>query len=167
MRVNFTDPADLWHHIEATLPRGGVVAISGFGGAGKTELGKALGRDKHGIQLIHGDDYLDWPLACQRQQNGEAVIFGSILRAHINPFRAGRKPVRWLIVESIQIFTEQRQRHFDYRIWVDTPIDQANANGQARDAQNQQLWDDILVPNDLDFDRAHHPRQYADATYTW
>lgn len=163
----FTDFTKLWEKIVDKLPNGGVIAISGYGGAGKTELGKALGRDKPGIQLIHVDDYLDWPEVCKLNENGEGVDFQSIVDAHISKFRAGKKPVDYLIIEGIKLFTEDRQRYFDYKIWVDTDIEKANGNGQARDEQNQKLWEEIWVPNEIAFEKKHNPKRFADALYAW
>ncbi|MDW3176800.1 MAG: hypothetical protein R8J94_05380 [Acidimicrobiia bacterium] len=165
--MRFHDAPTLWAHIVATLPIGGVVGISGYGGSGKTELGKALGRDKARIQLIHVDDYLDWPTACERNQDGEGVDFQTIVDGHITPFRNKRKPVDYLIIEGIHIFSVERKVHFDFRIWVDTSIEVANANGQARDSENQKLWDEVWVPNELDFAKRHNPQQFADARYSW
>jgi len=165
--MKFDDTAKLWAHIVEILPNGGVIGISGYGGAGKTELGKSLGRDKAGIQLIHVDDYLDWPTICQRNQNGEGVNFQVIVDAHITPFRNNRKPVDYLVVEGVHLFSIQRQAQFDFRVWIDTPIADANSNGQARDKQNQKLWDEVWVPNDIDFEQNHNPKQYADAIYDW
>lgn len=165
--MNYTDHKTLWQAIKAELSECGVVAISGFGGAGKTELAKKLGRDIPGIQLVHVDDYLDWPALQQRSQDWDGVLFDDIKSVHIDTFRRGIKPVKYLIIEGIGLFTADRQQHFDYRIWVDTPIEQSNTHGQARDKDMQELWETVWVPNDLDFETKHQPQQYADATYSW
>lgn len=165
--MNYTNPQELWSKIAELLPEGGIVAISGYGGAGKSTLGIELGRGKAGIQLIHVDDYLDWPKVCARNEDGEGVDFESIVKAHIEPFKAGKKPVKYLIIEGIKLFREDRQKYFDYRVWVDTPISKANGNGQARDVTNQKLWEEIWVPNDEDFEKKHDPKQYVDALYKW
>ena len=54
-----------------------------------------------------------------------------------------------------------------FRIWVDTPIEKANASGQARDQAFQSLWENVWVPNDLDFENKHKPEQYSDAFFSW
>lgn len=163
----FDQPSELWRHVTEQLPEGGVVAISGYGGSGKTELGKALGRDKPGVQLVHVDDYLDWPRVCELNDDGAGVDFESIVSAHIKPFRDGRKPVQYLIIEGIKLFSSDRQKHFDFRIWVDTKLEESNGNGQARDKQNQKLWDEVWVPNEIAFEQKHNPKQYVDAFYGW
>ncbi len=165
--MTHTNIQELWDGIIKEFPDGGIIGISGYGGAGKTELGKALGRDRQGIQLVHVDDYLDWPKICERNEDGDGVNFQSIVDAHIIPFKNGKKPVEYLIIEGIKLFNKSRQKHFDYRIWVDTPIDKANGNGQARDKENQKLWDEVWVPNELAFEKKHNPKQYADALYSW
>jgi uridine kinase len=165
--LKFTDESKLWERITELFPDGAILAISGYGGAGKTELGKKLGRDKQGIQLIHVDDYLDWPKICERNDDGSGVDFESILTAHIEPFRAVKKPVDYLIIEGIQLFSSSRQKHFDFRVWIDTPVEKANNDGQARDKQNQKLWDEVWIPNELAFEKKYDPKQYADAFYSW
>ncbi len=165
--MRFTEEAQLWAHIQGSLPGTGIVGISGFGGSGKTELGKKLGRDVPGIQLVHVDDYLDWPRLQARSDDWDGVLYDDIKSAHVDTFRSGRKPVDWLVIEGIGLFTQERQKDFDFRIWVDTPIEKANANGQARDQAFQTLWADVWVPNDLDFEKKHKPKQYADAFFSW
>lgn len=165
--MNFNDANQLWKEIITALPDGGIISISGYGGSGKTELGKALGRDKHGIQLINIDDYLDWPKICKRDDDGLGVDFKSVIDAHIKPFRDSRKPVDYLIIEGVYLYTRGRQKFFDFKVWVDTPIEKSNVNGQARDKENQKLWDEIWVPNEVAFEKKHNPKQYADALYTW
>jgi len=165
--MKYTNSLELWQKIVQQFPEGGIVAISGYGGAGKTTLGIELGRDKNDIQLIHVDDYLDWPKVCELNEDGVGVDFESILKAHIEPFRAGKKPVKYLIIEGIKLFREDRQKHFDCKIWVDTPIDQANVNGQARRGENQRLWEEVWVPNEVAFEKKHNPKQYVDVFYEW
>jgi uridine kinase len=165
--MKYTNPAELWNNIIQQFPEGGIIAISGYGGAGKTELAKTLGRDKPGIQLIHVDDYLDWTKVCELNEDGEGVDFQSIIKAHIEPFRNDKKPVKYLIIEGIKLFSAERQKYFDYKIWVDTPIDSANGNGQVRDGENQRLWEEVWVPNEIAFEKKHNPKQYADALYSW
>lgn len=165
--MEFKDSALLWKHIQQTLPNGGVIGISGYGGAGKTELAKAIAYEKAGIQLIHADDYLDWPIVCSRNDDGDGINFPMIIDAHIKPFRSNRKPVSYLVVEGIYLFSESRQREFDLRIWVDTPLEKANMHGKARDTKNQKLWEEVWMPNELAFAKKYNPKQYSDAVYGW
>ncbi len=167
MQTKYNETETLWKDIQEKHPNGGVIGISGYGGSGKTELGKILGRDKPGIQLVHVDDYLDWPKTCKRNDDGSGVDFDAIVNAHITPFKNGRKPAKYLIIEGIKLYSAERQKYFDYRIWVDTSIDKANNHGQARDKQNQKLWEEVWVPNELAFEKKHNPKQYADAFYSW
>ncbi len=165
--MKFNNADQLWKVIATALPDGGIIGISGYGGSGKTELGKSMGRDKPGVQLIHIDDYLDWPKVCERDADGVGVDFQSIVSAHIKPFRDLKKPVDYLVIEGIYLYTEYRQKFFDFKVWVDTSLEKANLNGQSRDKQNQILWNDIWVPNEIAFEKKHNPKQYADALYTW
>ena len=165
--MRFNSHELLWSHVTETLPDGGVVAISGFGGSGKTELAKKVARDVPGVQLVHVDDYLDWPALQKRSSDWDGVLYDDIRSAHVIPFRSGIKPVQYIVIEGIGLFTSQRQSDFDFHIWVDTPIEHANQNGQARDQAFQELWETVWVPNDLEFEAKHNPTQYADAIYGW
>ena len=149
------------------LPKGGVVGISGYGGSGKTTLAREIAYDVPGIQLVHVDDYLDWPVICQRNTNGDGIEFDHIVEAHIEPLRNGRKPVDYVFVEGIYLFRHDRQATFDLRIWVDSPLEESADLGHARDAGNQHLWESVWVPNERDFAERFSPTQYADLFYDW
>lgn len=160
-------PEELWKEVERLLPDGGVVGISGFGGSGKTTLSNAIGRDAQGVQHVHVDDYLDWPRVQKYCADWEGIDFDSIISAHIKPFRAGTKPVKYLVIEGIRIFTDDLIKNFDVKIWVDTPIDVAEKNGRGRDGADQDLWDTVWRKSDEDFFNKHNPKQYADILYSW
>lgn len=169
----FTSPEKLWKEAERRLPEGGVVGISGFGGAGKTVLAADIARDKEkgvdkpGVQLVHVDDYLDWPKLKERNADWNGIDFDSILNAHIKPFKAGTKPVKYLVVEGIAIFQKGFVNNFDLKIWVDRTLDEAENQGRQRDGAAQELWDNVWRKNDQDFFDKHDPKQYADILYRW
>lgn len=163
----FHDPTRLWSHIRSRLPDGGIVGISGYGGAGKTTLARALERGAPGIRLVHVDDHLDWPTVTSRNPDGDGIGFDAIRTAHIEPFRSRRRPGDHLIIEGVFLFSPERQAEFDHRIWVDTPVHALNGTGRARNPQNQHLWETVFIPNELDFEGRHQPRHFVDTVYRW
>ncbi|HSH55380.1 MAG TPA: hypothetical protein VK983_00980 [Candidatus Limnocylindrales bacterium] len=72
-------------------------------------------------------------------------------------------PVEYLIVEGISSSHPDIAMYYDYKIWVDMPIDVAKARGKARDAgnENESMWD-LCAENDLKYVAQHNPEAIAD-----
>ena len=71
--------------------------------------------------------------------------------------------VSYLIVEGITCYHPDIAKYYDYKIWVDTPIEVAQARGQARDAtnENKAMWD-LWASNDTAYQQKYHPASSAD-----
>jgi uridine kinase len=74
--------------------------------------------------------------------------------------------VSYLIVEGISCYHPSIAQYYDYKIWVDTPIEIAKERGRARDGSNEnvQYWD-LWAENDLAYQQKYHPEKIADIIF--
>jgi uridine kinase len=70
--------------------------------------------------------------------------------------------VDYLIVEGISSYHPSIEQYFDYKIWVETPMEIAQKRGHARDGSNENAhyWD-LWVKNDIAYQQRYHPEQQA------
>ena len=70
---------------------------------------------------------------------------------------------RYLIIEGISSYHPSIAQYYDFKIWINTPIEIAKKRGHARDgaSENAQHWD-LWAENDLKYQREHHPEIQAD-----
>ena len=73
------------------------------------------------------------------------------------------KVIDYLIVEGISCYHPDIAHYYDYKIWIDTPLDIAKKRGQARDAnkENADKWD-LWAENDRRYQEKYHPEKVAD-----
>ncbi len=169
----------------SALSRPAVVGVSGYGGAGKSTLSRALESAVPGAVRLRGDDFLDPRRSHQRSSDWDGVD-RERMREVIALFRAGEpvryRPVDWstwelgepvdlpagsvLIVDSIGILHPDLLGHFDLTVWVDASHEDATRRGMARDraagSDHDRLWVEVWEPNDRDFDALFSPRDVAD-----
>lgn len=181
---------DLLAHVEAIAKKKAtiVVAISGFGGAGKSHLADKL-RKHFGInenQVIRIDhlygsnpngpgifDQSDWGLLGQilkdvqagkrlcyegKGYKGEAILCNEELPNVI-------------IVEGIRLLQPNLMSYFDISVWIDCPQDVALERAKARDrAQGEDeqtiaLWDTDWGPKDALYFDTYRPDKLASFLY--
>ncbi|GAA1778371.1 AAA family ATPase [Agromyces lapidis] len=162
-----------------------VVGISGYCGAGKSTLARALVARDGGIVRIRGDDFLDPVLSHRRSIDWSGVERERLADEVLRPFRAGRssefRPYDWsarrlgeprplpsaevLVVDLIGLFHPDTVELLDLRIWVDLDLETAARRGKARDEalgrRHDRLWDEVWVPNERDFAERFRPRERA------
>ena len=75
--------------------------------------------------------------------------------------------VAYLIVEGISSYHPDIAKYYDYKIWVDTPIELAKQRGHARNGSNEnaQHWD-LWSKNDLAYKSKYRPDEVADISFT-
>ncbi len=165
-----------------------VVAISGFGGAGKSTLTKALAKGE-GRTRLRGDDFLDPLRSHLRSTDWDGVERTRVRDEVLGPFRRGEqvhfRPFDWntgalgsvtelpdtevLLVDAIGILHPDLDGCFDLTAWVDVDLETAGERGRERDRRSghdhDELWVDVWMPNDRDFATRFDPISRADVRY--
>ncbi len=74
--------------------------------------------------------------------------------------------VGYLIIEGISSSHPGIADYYDFKIWVDAPIEVAKQRGKLRDTgnENEQHWD-LWAKNDLAYQEKYHPELVADFVY--
>jgi uridine kinase len=166
-----------------------VVAISGYAGAGKSVLARALVDALDDAVRVRGDDFLDPPRVHRRSGDWDGVDRHRLLSEVLEPFRAGRpilvRSLDWdtqrlgeptplpqasvLVVDAIGIFHPELLPWFDLTIWVDVELEVARSRGMARDRaaglDHDDLWAQVWTPNDREFEQTFAPADQADMRY--
>ena len=161
-----------------------LVAIEGFGGSGKSTFAASLKDALGSAFVVNIDDFIvkeriidsSWDKSAFDRQRLEAQV---LIPA------SGKKQVRYqrlvwdtnklsapitvpnvdyLIVEGISSYHPDIAHYYDYKIWIDTPIEVAKERGRSRDGNNEnaQHWD-LWAANDLAYQEHFHPDQVADS----
>ncbi len=164
-----------------------LIGIEGFGGSGKTTLATKLGEALGNAYVVNIDDFIvkekltepSWDkggfdrVRLERQvllpaSKGQPVSYEELLW-EMNTLSEPKivPDVNYLIVEGISCYHPDIAHYYDYKIWVDTPIEIAMERGHARDGcnENAQHWD-LWAANDLRYQEKYHPEQVADFTFS-
>jgi uridine kinase len=162
-----------------------VIAISGFGGAGKSTTSEKLSALLDNATLIHTDDFiasdengalegyhLDWEKL--EEQTIKVAKTASKLISRIYDWDSNR-PVfeevtanRYIIFEgSIWLMQDKFKNYFDLMVWINVPQDIANARGKKRDNEkyrvdHDELWENVWGPREKDSFEKLQPYKIAD-----
>ena len=166
-----------------------VVAISGYAGAGKSVLARALVDTLDDAVRVRGDDFLEPSLVHRRSAAWDGVDRGRLRTEVLEPFRAGRpvtvRALDWtsqqlgaatplphasvLVLDAVGIFHPDLLPWFDLTVWVDVDLDVAQARGIARDRaaglDHDVLWTQVWAPNDREFEQTFLPADRSDVRY--
>lgn len=164
-----------------TLPI--LIAVDGFGGAGKSTLACDLCTALGSAYVIGIDDFIvkdkvldtSWDsgvfdyVRLENQVlrpvfNRESVQYQALIWETNSLSDFKKVPaVEYFIIEGISCTHPSIAKYYTYKIWVDTPIEVAKSRGQLRDSgnENEGNWD-LWASNDLAYQEKYHPESEAD-----
>ena len=163
-----------------------IVAISGFGGSGKTTFANLLSSGIH-APIIGIDDFFN-SIEDFNYKRWEIYDFERFKNKVIKPFLSGSniltyKAFDWekyeltgfktihvdktLIVEGVGIFRPELLQFFSYTIWIECPIEIAIERGKKRDrilygVSQDEKWDGIWRDNEMQCYREFDPIENAE-----
>lgn len=169
-----------------SLPTPTIIAISGFGGSGKSSLANSIGTILN-APVVSIDSFMK-PGAFDTDYNlWEIMDFSRFEKEVLKPFSENKsvtyghfdpklnkisktievKNNNLIIVEGVGIFRPNLLNYFSYKIWIDCPIDIAIVRGKKRDREEygnptDELWDGLWTRNDLEFYEKFKPQEIAD-----
>lgn len=168
------------------LPIPAIVAISGFGGSGKTTAANMLAEILHAPVICVDQFSIDRTIEDYTHWKG--MGFERLEKEILIPFSNGENPLRYghwdhaandivktvdvshsgfLIVEGVGLFQPELLKYFKYKIWVDVPQDIANTRGKKRDREvhknpQDEKWDGAWKRNDEEYFADYKPKEQAD-----
>lgn len=127
---------------------GGVrlVAVDGYGGAGKSTFAARLAAALGGVAVVHTDDFA----------TGEPGVewWPRLEREVIVPLAAGEAacPMPAVVIEGVSSARRAAADRMAYAIWVDTPAKIRLERGLERDGRDARpLWDAWMAEEDAHF----------------
>ncbi|MDQ3159143.1 MAG: hypothetical protein M3P98_03360 [bacterium] len=160
-----------------------LIAIEGFGGSGKTTIAEKLKALLRHAYVINIDDFIIKDKLTEKSWDKGAFNRGRLEQEVLIPASSCKKvsyhkliwatntlsepvsvpDVDYIIVEGISTYHPDIAKYYDYKIWIDIPIELARERGHARDGSNEnaQHWD-LWAENDLRYQQKYHPEQQAD-----
>ena len=180
-------PTELANYIESAAKDYDrfVIAISGFGGSGKSTTSAMLSSLLGNSTLIHTDDFiksdqdgakegyhLNWEILEEQVIN--VANTGTALTSRIYDWKTNQ-PVfeeilanKYIIIEgSLWLMQNKFKTNFNTTVWVIVPQDIANARGKKRDNEvyginHDELWDQVWGPRETESFNKLHPAENAD-----
>ena len=165
-----------------------VIALSGFGGAGKSTLANSLAELLGDAVVIHLDDFIIDRLS-KRSADWNGINWSRLVSEVLKPIADGASAIeygvydwksnslsgkkslvlpKYVILEGIGLIRENLRDFFAVTIWIDIPLETASARGKHRDVveygatHHAELWDTIWTPNDRDYFIKYQPQVHAD-----
>lgn len=161
-----------------------IIAIDGFGGAGKTTFAKSLQTELQSATIVEVDDFFLFGVKSDADKSNfdRARLKEQVLE----PIKQGKKAsyqksidennplseyfavpeVDFLILEGVSSFHPDIADYIDYKIWLDTPADHAKKRMMDRDKalgkdHGEQLWSH-WTNSYQDYKTLHRPELSAD-----
>jgi len=159
-----------------------IIGIEGFGGSGKSTLANELKDKLKNCAVINIDYFIIKENAQQAKSQEETFDISRLEEQVLKPANSGKQIsyqiLDWLsntlskrielsnldnlIIEGITSFHPNIEHYYDFKIWVDTPIEVAKSRGQLRDKgnENEFMWDK-WADCDLVYKEKFHPEKRA------
>jgi uridine kinase len=169
----------------ADLTPPAIIAISGYGGAGKSTVAAQLG--DHLRCPIIGVDAFFKDRDRFEGDGWECIDFARLAREVFQPFVSGARSIPYghfdwgrnaivprtltaddiLIVEGVGLFRPALKPSFALTIWVDCEIDEATRRGIIRDRDvyhnpQDEKWRGVWRHHDVTYAARYRPREAAD-----
>lgn len=169
-----------------TKPGTFIIAVSGFGGSGKTTFAHELATLLVDSKVIGADDFIIDRLSA-RSEDWDGVDWMRLVNQILEPASMDNKNLSWepydwatnslkptqtittpkyLIIEGIGLIRPELKKFFDTTVWLDVPLEDAIKRGSARDAgwglDHDKPWKNLWGPNDKDYFEKYKPRKSAD-----
>jgi uridine kinase len=152
-----------------------IVAVDGYGAAGKSQLAERLARRLGRATIVHTDDFArpnvpGWEWKRMREQVLDPVLSdrpGCYQRYDWD----SDQPAEWhevrvggtLIVEGVSSLRDELGRYWDYGIWVELPRALRLERGVDRDGEAlRSKWTDVWMPEEDAYFRRQRPDLKAD-----
>lgn len=141
---------------------------------------------------MRGDDFLDPSRSHRRSEDWDGVERDRLAREVLAPFRERHDGTfrRWDwsqwqlgaperlplgevllvdLVDLVGLFHPDALPWLDLTVWVDVSLETARERGMRRDEalgrDFERLWNEVWVPNEIDFERNFSPRDHADVLW--
>ena len=145
-----------------------LLAIDGYGGSGKTTLAKEIQSDFPGSSIITLDDFVtstESPADRRRFLSQVLKPLSEGKGSHYQRFDWHEEALTdWIsvksegliIIEGVTVLGDDFNSYYNFRIWIDCPIELASKRGMERDrntykVNNDQKWKEIWIKGDLDY----------------
>jgi uridine kinase len=163
-----------------------LIAIEGFGGAGKTTFAYDLAKLLKDAYVVHIDDFIIKDRLDKASWDNGVFDRARLEAQVLRPLRGGQRAkyqklvwdtdvlsepvaipdVRYIIVEGITSYHPDVAAYYDCKIWIHAPIEVATTRGKTRDAgnENESKWG-VWANNDRIYQEKYHPEKHADSIF--
>jgi uridine kinase len=160
-----------------------LIGIEGFGGSGKSTLAEKLKQLLPNAKTIKIDAFIlkepaqnaePWEQVFDRKRLEKQVLEPASHNQDVSYQRLEwaentlspsieLPKADYLIIDGISSYHPEIEHYYDFKIWVNAPIEVAKQRGHQRDSDNENavLWDK-WAQCDLDYQEKYHPEQKAD-----
>jgi len=161
-----------------------IIAVSGFGGSGKTSYADLLAKELN-APVISIDSFTQGEENVKDYSLWELVDFKRFEKEVLIPFTEGENPIYYskfdwennvimnpeqvnhkgiLIVEGVGLLRSELMKYFAFTVWIDCPINEAARRGKNRDREvwhnpKDELWEGIWKKNDLEYFERFKPKE--------
>lgn len=184
--MEYSDLAEIVQQILKLDNHPVLIAVEGFGGAGKTTFASNLARLLRDAYVVSIDDFIIKDRIDKASWDDGVFDRVRLEEQVLKPLRSGEKAryqkliwdtetlsnsiaipnAHFVIVEGITSYHPDIAHYYDVKIWVHAPIEVATKRGISRDAgsENESKWG-IWANNDLIYQRKYHPEEQADFVF--